>query len=248
MVKAKLHLLDVTDFRLPDGSASVDWFRGAFSALDLNDRIELTVHDSTAGEFPPVESLDDPLTGILISGSYGVIWADKPWISGLIDFIRRVHDKGCWMLGICFGHHAIAHALGGEVVLNPRGREMGTVTINLTPEGSKEKLLAGISSGDQVNIMHLTHVSRMPRGAVRLAYNQVTPTMAFRTGNTFGYQAHPEFTPAHLSMLLDMFGNLLIRREKFLDDREHLENFRRSFRYTPRSMAVLANFVDLIIS
>jgi GMP synthase (glutamine-hydrolysing) len=122
---------------------------------------------------------------------------------------------------------------------------MGTVPVYLTDEGMKSPLLAGFRSGDMASLAHRTHVSRLPEGAVRLAYNRMTPNQAFAIGRSFGYQPHPELTPHHLRLMTDLYGSVLVRKEKFLDDAEHLENFRASFAEAPSSMAVLRNFVHM---
>jgi len=131
---------------------------------------------------------------------------------------------------------------------NPRGREMGSVPIFLTPEGERSPLLAGLRSGDLVNLIHRTHVSQLPPGAERLAFNRITPTQAFQTGRSFGYQPHPELTPERLRMLTDLYGPVLVRVEHFLENNAHLEDFKTSFREAPSSMAVLKNFVDMTLS
>ncbi len=245
-MKTVIHLIDVTDFTLADGSKSRDWFKEAFEALHIFDEIDLVVHDGVAGDLPDPRAVAVRGSGVIVSGSYGTVYAKKRWIPPLLRFIGEVDREGGSVLGICFGHHALAVALGGEVVANPRGREMGTVPIYLTPEGEKSLLLKGFSSGDPVNLVHRTHVSRLPAGAVRLAFNQMTPNQAFRSGRSFGYQPHPEFTPVQLIQLTDKYKNVLVRREKFLDDYEHVENFKRSFRETPSSRFVLRNYVRMI--
>jgi GMP synthase (glutamine-hydrolysing) len=248
MNRKTIHLIDVTDFRLSDGSGSAQWFTDAFASLGLDDEAELVVHDGTAGDFPSVDRCCAPGTGTIISGSHGPVWEEKEWIPPLMDLIREMHAKGGWLLGVCFGHQAIGHALGGTVELNPRGREMGTVPVYLTEEGKKHPLLAGFRSGDMASLAHRTHVSRLPGGAVRLAFNRMTPNQAFAIGRTFGYQPHPELTPRHLRMMTDLYGSVLIRREKFVDGEEHLGLFRDSLVDTPSSMAVLRNFADLTTS
>jgi GMP synthase (glutamine-hydrolysing) len=243
---AVLHLIDVTDFTLPDGTRSEDWFREAFAALGMDDRIELIVHEGAGGRLPDIDDVSGPGRAIVVSGSAGPVYEKKPWIPPLVDFIKAACEADSWILGICFGHHALALALGGEVRENPRGREMGTVRIHLTDEGRASPLFKGFRSGDPVNLVHRTHVSRMPDGAVRLAFNQMTPTQAFRIGRAFGYQPHPEMTPRILEQLTRMYGSVLIRKEKFLDDEEHLENFIRIFHDTPSSMGILKNFIDIV--
>ncbi len=248
MERSRIHLIDVTDFRLSDGSGSAEWFTGAFEKLGLGGEADLFIHDGTAGEFPSAEDCCCGRTGTIVSGSHGPVWEEKEWIPPLMDLIREIHARQGWLLGVCFGHQALGHALGGEVVMNPRGREMGTVPVYLTEEGKKSPLLAGFVSGDMASLAHRTHVSRLPEGAVRLAYNQMTPNQAFVTGRSYGYQPHPELTPHHLRLMTDLYGSVLIRKEKFVDDQQHLDDFRESFVETPSSMAVLRNFAAMIRS
>jgi GMP synthase (glutamine-hydrolysing) len=242
---SKIHLVDVTDFTLPDGSASPQWFEEAFEALGISSSSELAVYDGMEGRFPDLAEASAEGHGIIISSSWGMISDDKDWIPPLLEFVKAAHEAGAWLLGICYGQHALAVALGGEVAYNTRGREMGTVPVYLTPEGEKSPLFEGFTSGDPANLVHMMHVTKMPEGAERLAFSQMTPNQAFRIGRSFGYQPHPEFTPDHLEQLARMTGDYMIRREGFLDDAEHLENFLKTFRDTPSSRAILRNFADM---
>jgi GMP synthase (glutamine-hydrolysing) len=241
-----IHLIDVTDFTLPDGTNSSDWFRDAFDALGLLDSMDFRKYDGVSGELPDLAEVSGGGHGIIVSGSAGAVFEDKPWIKPLVDFLREAHGRSAWILGICFGHHALAAALGGRVEFNPRGREMGTVPVYLTQEGERDPLFAGFSSGDMANLVHRTHVSKTPDAAVRLAFNRMTPTQAFRIGRSYGVQPHPEFTPAQLLGLTALYGKILVGRERFLDDEEHLANFKTTFRETPSFRLILRNFVRMI--
>ena len=245
-MSAIIHLIDVTDFTLTDGSKSADWFRAAFAALGLREEVELHVHDGTTGSFPTIEDAAGSGRGIIVTGSAGPVYEEKPWIPPLLDFLAHAHRARCWILGVCFGHHALAVALGGEVSENPRGREMGTVRIHLTPEGLSSPLLAGLGPSAKVNLVHRTHVTRIPEGAVRLAYNRMTSIQSFGIGRSFGYQPHPEMTPRILEQLSRMYAAVLIRKERFVDDEAHLEDFISTFEETPASMGVLENFIGMI--
>lgn len=243
--KINLHFIDVTGFILPDGTGSADWLKLSLDKLNRTEQVRLNVYDGISGQLPDPPSVTGRGSCVIISGSYGTIFEDKPWIPPLLDFIRNAHDLGVHLLGICFGHHAIASALGGEVVFNPRGREMGTVPVYLTEEGWNSPLFRGFESGGLMSLLHRTHVSRMPEGAVRLAFNRMTPVQAFSVGNTFGLQFHPEITPVQLTQLAEMFKYVLIRKEKFLDSIEHYNDFITSFRDTPAGMGIIANFLDI---
>jgi GMP synthase (glutamine-hydrolysing) len=245
-MKPAIHLVDVTDFTLPGGTRSTDWFREAFRALDLLERIDFLSYDGTAQELPDLARAAGHGHGIIISGSGGPVFEKKEWIPALLEFLRDAHEADAWILGVCFGHQALALALGGAATFNPRGREMGTQPVYLTEEGKASPLFEGFASGDMANLVHRTHVAKMPKGAVRLAFNQMTATQSFQLGRSFGVQPHPEFTPVELRGLTGLYGRILISKEHFLDDREHLENFMSSFRETPSFRLILRNFVRMI--
>lgn len=245
-MKPKVNLIDVTDFTLPDGTASADWFRVAFEQLGVAGGIDLIVCDGTCSELPEPGTVAGEGRGVIVTGSAGPVYEKKSWIPPLLDFIRQAHGRGACILGICFGHHALAVALGGTVRLNPRGREMGTVPVYLTPEGERSELLRGFRTGDPANLVHRTHITALPEGAVRLAFNRMSPTQAFRIGRSYGYQPHPEMTPVQLEQLTRLHADVLIDKERFLDDEEHLENFITTFRDTPSSRAILRNFVSML--
>src|SRR5690606_26145464 len=92
--------------------------------------------------------------------------------------------------GICFGHQLLAEALGGRVEPNPRGREMGTVQIELV---ERDPLL-GADPALAVNMSHVDSVVGLPAGAVVLARSERDPHAAIRFADSaYGVQFHPEF-------------------------------------------------------
>ena len=131
--------------------------------------------------------------------SMGAAWSvyDRdligPWIGDELEFLRRGHDAGVPVLGICFGGQALAAALGGTVVRADRP-EIGWTTVrtsrpDLVPPGP----------------WFQWHADRwvLPDGIRAFAETDVSE-QAFTTGRSMGLQFHPELTP---QMLDGWLGN-----------------------------------------
>src|SRR5207248_8736486 len=108
--------------------------------------------------------------------------------------------RGLPVLGVCFGHQLLARAAGGDVVQNPRGREIGTVRVPLTEAGCKDPLFSWASGAEiEVQATHVNAVDHLPCGATVLASNENTAAQAFRLSETVaGVQFHPELWEAAL--------------------------------------------------
>jgi GMP synthase (glutamine-hydrolysing) len=150
--------------------------------------------------------------GIIVSGSPLSVTERAPWILALGDELLRAGERGTPVLGVCFGHQLLAHAAGGEVVLNPRGREIGTVRVQLTEEGLRDPLFAWAEANEiEVQATHLDAVDPLPPRATLLASNENCAAQAFRLSETIAaVQFHPELWAEAMRDLL------LSRRDKLL--------------------------------
>ena len=81
--------------------------------LDGNPHHFFTTFDVTASILPDSPDICD---GYIITGSSAGVYEDHIWLEPLFSFIRACSGQHLPMVGICFGHQAIAHALGGTVV------------------------------------------------------------------------------------------------------------------------------------
>ena len=99
--------------------------RSAFSERFENDGIKIIsllselrphwnyqIFDCVMGEFYDSPTLFD---GIILTGSVASVNQNTPWIEKLLDQIRLIVSAKTPLIGICFGHQAIAKALGGRV-------------------------------------------------------------------------------------------------------------------------------------
>ena len=148
-----------------------------------------------------VRDMDVPLPhvadadGFIITGSSSSVTERAPWMLRVEAFIRELHEKKAPVFGICFGHQLIGQALGGLVAKNPRGREIGTVTIRTRANAPADHpLLAGLPRTFAANATHVDSVVTLPPGAQLLAETDLEPHAIFSVGETtHAVQFHPEF-------------------------------------------------------
>jgi GMP synthase (glutamine-hydrolysing) len=148
--------------------------------------------------------------GIIVTGSPLSVTENAPWMLQLGEELLQVGARGTQVLGVCFGHQLLARAAGGRVVLNPRGREIGTVRVQLTEAGRKDPLFSWAGEAElEVQATHMDAVDPLPGGATVLASNENSAAQAYRLSETVaGVQFHPELWPAAMRDLI------LSRREK----------------------------------
>ena len=134
------------------------------------------------------------ISGAVVTGSHEMVSHREPWSEAAGAWLAQLVAHGTPLLGICFGHQLLAHALGGEAGNHPGGPEIGTVPIELTPEAADDALLREMPARFDVQVVHWQSALKLPAGAVRLAGNAFEPHQAFRAGpRAWGLQFHPEF-------------------------------------------------------
>lgn len=148
------------------------------------------------------EALPDPagLEAALYTGSPAGVYEAEPWISPLMDFIRAGAQAGLPQVGICFGHQAMAQALGGKVVKSEKGWGVGrhTYDIGATPgwDGAAPPAMS-------IAVSHQDQVVVKPPGAEIVACSAFTEFAGLSYAGFPGlsFQCHPEFDPAFSAAL-----------------------------------------------
>jgi len=156
--------------------------------------LAVTVFDPRQGEELPAPQ---ELAGVIMTGSHSMVSEREPWSEHVAAWLRTAVAAELPVLGICYGHQLLAHALGGEVDYHPGGIELGTVAVDLAPAAAQDPLFADLAPRFSAQSAHRQSVRRLPEGAVLLAGNAFEPHHAFRFGrNAWGVQFHPEFSAA----------------------------------------------------
>jgi GMP synthase (glutamine-hydrolysing) len=156
------------------------------------------------------DTLPDPaeVSGVVVTGSHAMVSHREPWSETTAAWLARLVARGTPVLGICYGHQLLAHALGGEAGDHPRGAEVGTVTVTLAEAAAMDPLLQGLPARFPANAVHWQGALRLPDGAVRLAASAHEPVHAFRVGgNAWGLQFHPEFDADAMRGYIDMLAD-----------------------------------------
>ncbi|MDY6983970.1 MAG: glutamine amidotransferase, partial [Pseudomonadota bacterium] len=143
------------------------------------------------------EQLPAPSTcrGVVITGSAAMVSERLPWSEYTAKWLLQAIQYGVPILGICYGHQLLAHALGGVVDYHPRGREMGTKRIHRAPAAAHDELFSVLPDAFDAHVTHMQSVLRVPPGSDVLAWNSFEAHHAVRFGaRVWGLQFHPEFT------------------------------------------------------
>ena len=176
--------------------------------------------------------------GVIVTGSAAMVTDRHPWSERSGDWLREAAHAGMPLLGICYGHQLIAHALGGEVGDNPAGREMGTVHLDVLPAATEDPLFSGLPARFPAQATHLQSVLRLPEGACVLASSAQDAIHAFRWGDcAWGMQFHPEFSTTH------MRGYIRARADSLAREGLCGTQLARAVSAAPHARTVLRRFV-----
>jgi GMP synthase (glutamine-hydrolysing) len=124
-------------------------------------------------------------TAVILSGGPASVYED-----GSPHPDPAIWTGGIPILGICYGLHLMAQALGGEVVSFSR-KEFGPAVVSVT-EG--DRLFAGLDPEQSVWMSHGDSIARLPDGFRPTARTDSTPYAAIADPDRglYGIQFHPE--------------------------------------------------------
>lgn len=157
----------------------------------------VSAYDIQSGVAPPGP---DAHPAFLITGSPAGVYEPLPWIAPLLAFLREAKGR-TKLVGICFGHQAMAEALGGRVEKSERGWGIGLQEYELWEsapwmgEAPPGRIAVPVSHQDQIVVP--------PPGARLLAGNAFTPFGLLEWEDAISMQFHPEFEPEYAQALIE---------------------------------------------
>ncbi len=150
--------------------------------------------------------------GIILSGGPSSVYdSGSPQLP--MEFYKYVSDEKIPVLGICYGHHLIAHQKKGKIESHDF-KEYGQSDLNVSIDTG---LLEGFNSIETVWMSHGDQIKELPDGFRVLASTSTCPIASFANyqENLFGVQFHPEVghTPKG-NVVLENFVNKYAKAKK----------------------------------
>lgn len=175
-----------------------DMFRSMFKAVDA--QFSIAEVDVIGGEALPTP---DELDGVLVTGSAAGVYESHGWISEVRALIRALYARNVPLAGICYGHQAIADAMGGVVRKSERGWGLGRHTYR---RADRPDIFGAVAPMMSVTCSHQDQVVVPPPAAEVILSSPFAPNagLAYANGRALSFQPHPEFDDDYGRALTEM--------------------------------------------
>lgn len=220
-----------------------------------NIEMEYFMFDATNNQLP---SIEDSFDVYILTGSKYSAYDKEDWILNLSKFIQYLFKTTSpnKIIGFCFGHQLISHALGGKVIENPKGWEIGCCPVVVhnddvwldvahTDKSSNVTIKDGILNIYQ---MHKDHVETMPNDKDLgldfkcLGSNDRSHVQIMYSKKSLSFQGHPEYNYGIVNQMVD------IRKQKGLYSNELLNVYNQNKYVQPNKNWLGLQIIHFIIS
>jgi GMP synthase (glutamine-hydrolysing) len=225
----------VAEGNTPAGRRQIAESAGAMPAESYADVLRAIAPDAVVDICMPADQGSaipqslDCYDGVAITGSSLNIYHREMESLRQIDFVREVFARGIPMFGSCWGLQLAAVAAGGEVTLNPKGREVGFARkIALTEAGRAHPMHRNLAPIYDAPSIHSDVVTRLPQGSIVTARNGLSAIQAAEIrmgqGVFWGVQYHPEYRLHDVAAMVRRYGQVLVT-EGFFSNLMDLERY-----------------------
>ena len=171
-------------------------FRDLFD--EQEQRFRYRIYMTIGGELP--DDIDEQ-DAYLITGSPLSVLDEHIFTDALMGFIRECDRAKKPLIGACFGHQAIALALGGKVDRMSCGYNVG---VEETQFSTSRSWMEPVNNGLSLFVFHEDEVTALPADCDLIGSSENCKIASFAKGDhILTTQAHPEFTHSFMSCLLD---------------------------------------------
>ena len=219
----------------------VSWEKPAYAGQIVHKK-QLDFQSTQLHKQQPLPKVDDFDMLVTMGGNMGSRDTERfPWIENEKALLRNTVDAGKPILGICLGAQLLAEVLGAEVHANPH-KEIGWFPV----EFDKNALPPMLESWpEQATVLHWHQDTfTMPENAIPLGRSEACPHQGFMVDKRFvGLQFHMEFTPEHLTNMINASKDELLEGGPYVQTEEAI---RKGLRHLYDNHQMLTSLMELL--
>ena len=208
----------------------------------LLDQSQLQIVDLTTTE--PTAELLDGVDGVFIGGTgdYSVAKDRPAFFEPLVKFTQACLEQSVPTLGLCYGFHLMAEAVGGKVIRDASKGESGTFEVILTEQGKADVLLSDIPERFLAQQGHNDVVEEVPAPFEWLATSERCRWQGLKHPSKpfYGLQFHPELGRDDFMLRMKKYAH------EYADTPERFKEIDEQVKETT-VQAIIKNFVDRIV-
>lgn len=146
---------------------------------------------------------------VILGGSMSVTaTAQHPFLQHELSFLNQRLAQGGACLGICLGAQLLAAAAGAQVNAGKNGFEVGVGPVRWTQAAREDSVIKGVGAKATVAHWHEDTWTPVPNSTLLASTDRYTQ-QAFRLGDNFGFQFHPELSADEFAQWLEKGADVL---------------------------------------